>query len=94
MTRILSEGADLLKGPVQMRTGLGVHGDHVRPCVGKRLNIFLWFDDHEVDIDDALGRGADSLHDQRANRDVRHESAVHHVHEGGQNQPKEPRGRF
>jgi hypothetical protein len=32
-----------------------------------------------VDVHDALGRGAYGFYDERANRDVRHESAIHDV---------------
>jgi hypothetical protein len=74
-----SERANLLKGAVKMCTGLGVHRDDVGPGVGECLNIFLGFDDHEVDINHLLGRCADCFHDRRANRDVGHETAVHDI---------------
>ena len=77
--RALSEGADLLKRSMQVRAGLGMDGDDVRARIGKRLNIFLGFDDHEVNVDHALGGGADGLHDEWADRDVRHESSIHDV---------------
>jgi hypothetical protein len=77
--RTLSEGANLLKRSMKVRAGLGVDGNDVRTRIGKRLNKFIRFDDHEMDVDDALGRGADGLYNERANRDVWHESAVHDV---------------
>jgi hypothetical protein len=78
-TRALSEGTNLLKRSVKVCAGFGVDRDDVRASIGKRLNIFIWFDDHEVDVHDALGGGAYGFYDERANRDVRHESAIHDV---------------
>ena len=77
--RALSKCSDLLKCSVQMRAGLCVNRDDVCAGVGERLNVFLRFDDHEVDVDDALRRSADGSHDERADRDIRYESAVHDV---------------
>jgi len=74
-----SECADLLECSVKVRAGLGVHGDHVRPGVSKRLNIFLGLDDHEMDVDRLSGRSANRFDDQRADRDVGHETTVHDV---------------
>jgi hypothetical protein len=58
---------------------LGVHGDDVRTRIGKRLNIFLGLDNHQMDIHDLLGCRANRSYDQWANRDVGHETAVHDV---------------
>ena len=62
-----------------IRSGLGVDGDDVRAGIGKRLNIVIGVDNHEVDIDDALGRRTDRLDDEWPNRDVRNESTVHDI---------------
>ncbi len=78
-TGALSEDANLLERAVQVRASLGVDRDDVSACFGKRLNIFLRFNDHEMDVDDAFGRRPNRLHDDRANSDVRHESAVHDI---------------
>ena len=75
----LSQGADLLERPVKMGARLRVHGDHVRPGLRKRLNIFLRFDNHEMGVDGLRRRGTDRLHDQRTNRDVGHETAIHDI---------------
>jgi serine/threonine protein kinase len=64
---------------MKMCAGLGVHGDHVRAGIGKRLNIFLGFDDHQMDVDRLSCRGTNRFHDQRTNRDVGHETTVHDV---------------
>jgi hypothetical protein len=63
-----------------MCAGFRVDGDDVGARVGKRLNIFLRLDDHEMNVDDFFRRGTDGLHHERANRDVRHETAVHDVY--------------
>lgn len=78
-TGALAERSNLLKRSVQVRACLGMDGDDVRPGVSERLNIVIRIDNHEVNIDHALGRRADRLHDERPNRDVRNESTVHDV---------------
>ena len=54
-------------------------GDDVGSSVGKRLKIFFWLDDHEMDIDHLGRRGSDRSNDRRADRDVGHEPTVHDV---------------
>ncbi len=74
-----SESANLLQRAVKVCAGLGVHCDHVCTGISKGLNIFLWFDDHEMDVDCLCRCGANRFDNQRANRDVGHETAVHDV---------------
>lgn len=78
-TRAFSESADLLQRPMQMRAGLRMDRDDVGASVRKRLNIFLRFDNHEVNVDRVFRRSSDGFDDRGANRDVRHKTAVHDI---------------
>jgi isopentenyldiphosphate isomerase len=69
-----------LNRSVKVCAGLGVDRDDVGACARKRLNIFLGLDDHQVHIDRFFRGFAYRFHDQRANRDVGHETSVHDVH--------------
>ena len=46
---------------------------------GKRLKIAFGLDDHQVHIERLRGRAAHGIDDRGAERDVRHEPAVHDV---------------
>ncbi len=74
-----SEGPDLLYRPVKVRTGLGMDSNHICACIGERLNVFFGLDDHQVHIDHAFGGSADGFHDERPDRDIGDESAVHDI---------------
>ena len=42
--------ADLVEGPVQVRTGLGVDGQEVRAGADEGLDVEFGLDDHQVDV--------------------------------------------
>ena len=75
----LSESTNLLKRAVQVRAGLRVHRNDVGARLGKRLNILLGFDDHEVNVDHALRRSSDGFDHHGADCDVRHEATIHDI---------------
>ena len=69
-----------LKGAMQMRARLFVHGDPIRACVSKRLDVAFWFYNHEVDIERGVTRcRLHGLYDGRTHGDVGYESTVHVV---------------
>ena len=66
-----------------VRAGFDVDGQDVGPGAGEVAQVALRLLDHQVHIDHgpiALGHRADGLDDERADGDVGHEVAVHHVH--------------
>src|SRR5262245_6831500 len=63
-----------------MRQHLDVHGDHGGPGLYERLEVTVRFLDHEVNIQGHLHNLPDGLHHRHANRQIRDEMAVHHVH--------------
>ena len=71
--------AQLLQRAVQVGRGLDVHGDPVGAGLAELLHVALGLDDHQVHVDRQPGRRAHGPHDQRADGDVGHEAAVHHV---------------
>ena len=60
--------------------GLGMHDDQVGAGLGEGLEIGVGRRDHQVGVEAAWSLcGAERLHDVRAEGDVGHEMAVHHV---------------
>jgi len=75
--------ADGVQRAVDVRRGLGMEGDRVRPSLGELLDVILGAVDHQVDVDRAAGLVdlvGDRARDERADRDRGDEVAVHHVH--------------
>jgi hypothetical protein len=75
----LTERADLLKRPVEMRPRFGMDGNDVRACLCERLKIRVRRLDHEMNIEGLLRPRADAFDEARPKRDVGHEMAVHDV---------------
>ena len=51
----------------------------VRSAFGESFDVLVRIDDHQVDVHrDGHGLG-DSLHHRKPERDVRYETAVHHI---------------
>ena len=70
---------DRLQRAVQMRAGFGMNGDDVGAGLGEGLEIGIDRRDHQMHVE-GLGRvRPQRLHHVRAEGDVRHEMAVHHV---------------
>jgi hypothetical protein len=68
---------------VHVRRGLPVHDQGVGAHSGELLDAALGALDHEVHVEHAaavVDELAQGVHDQRPDRDRRHEVAVHHVH--------------
>ena len=78
-TGALAERADLLEHAVQVRAGLGVHGDDVGAGRRELLHVTLGLHDHEVAIERLGGDLAQRLHHRRTEGDVGNEAPVHHV---------------
>ena len=58
---------------------LDVHGAAVGAGVGEVVEQLTGVVDHEVAVEEEVGALAQRLHDGRADREVGHEVAVHHV---------------
>ena len=74
--------ADQVRGVGEVRRRLGVEGDRVRARLGELLDVALGTLDHQVHVEHRAGvvRGVrERRHDERADRDRRHEVPVHHV---------------
>ncbi len=71
--------ADLRERAVQVRTRLDLHAD--RRGAGPREvgDVLLGLDDHQVHVERKLRRALHGLDDDRTDRDVGDEAAVHHV---------------
>ena len=64
---------------MEMWTGLTVDGQYVRTRVTKRTEIIVWIGYHQMDIEWKLGDTTNGFDNRRANGDVWHKVAVHHV---------------
>ena len=65
---------------IQVRRGFLVHRNHVRPGLGKRPDVLLRILDHQMHVQGHPGCLAQGRHHRHADRNIRHEVAVHHVH--------------
>ncbi len=54
-------------------------GDAVRTCIGECIHPSLRLDDHQVHVDGQRRSGPGRMKDRQANRNVRHEPAIHDV---------------
>ena len=77
--RPLAELADLPDRAVQVRARLDVHADEVRAGLRVRGDPALGVLDHQVHVERQGRRAPHRLDHDRADRQVRHEVAVHHV---------------
>ncbi len=75
----LPSRADVLQRAVKMRSGFSVHGDEIGARLGESPDIGVDRFDHQMRVERAGGVWAQRLHDSRAEGDVGHEMAVHHV---------------
>ena len=75
----LAVRSDKLQRAVQMRPGLRMHQDVVGPGIGERRDERIDRRDHQMHVERQCGVRAQALQDRRAEADVRHEMAVHHV---------------
>ena len=70
---------DGLQSAVRVGAGLVMGDDHVGTGVGIGLNIGIDGGDHQVHIHEGFHMRTEGLHGGRAECQVRHEMAVHHV---------------
>src|SRR5262245_8200677 len=77
--RLRPELADLGQRPLQMRARLDVDGDLVGAGGREIGQVALGLHDHQVDIEGQAGSLTDRLYHHGADREVRHEPAVHDV---------------
>jgi hypothetical protein len=78
--RLHARRADRLKRAVDMRAGLHMGGQDVGPGLRVGVDIGVHGRDHQMHVHDRLHMLAERLHRRRAEGEVRHEMAVHHVH--------------
>ena len=71
--------ADLLQLLEGVAVGLIVHGDDVRACLDEVVEVLIRVGDHQMYVEDLVGRLAQALDDRRADGDVRYEMTVHYV---------------
>ena len=64
---------------VQVRRDLGVNGKPVGARAREVVEVLLRLDHHQVHVERQRGEPPDGLDDLRAEREVRNETAVHHV---------------
>ena len=65
---------------MQVREHLGVHGEGGRAGLGERVEEAVGIRNHQVHVERHGGHALERSDDGDANRDVRHEVAVHDVH--------------
>ena len=78
-TRLAAQLLDAHHLAVQVRRGLDMDGQHRRARLGEALEVLLRFHDHEVHVERQRGEPSAGLDDLGAERQVRHEAAVHDV---------------
>ena len=64
---------------MEVRPGLGMDGDDVGAGLGEGVEERVDRRDHQMDVERLGGVRAERLHHRRADREVGHEMAVHHV---------------
>ena len=74
-----SQLLDEMQRPMEVGQHLGMNRDPRRSGVDERLDVAIGVENHQVHVERNLGHLVDGLHDQRSERDVRHEMAVHDV---------------
>ena len=76
---LLAERLDALDRAVEVRPGLGMDGDDVGARLGEGVEEGIDRRDHQMDVERLGGVRPKRLHHRRADREVGHEMAVHHV---------------
>ena len=59
--------------------GFQVETDHLRPHLGKALDVFFGMDDHQVYVHRFFRFLCNGLDDRKAERDIGHKGPVHHI---------------
>ena len=71
---------DLLELLERVAVGLVMHGDDVRTSLDEIVQILIRVGNHQVHVQHFVGRLAQRLDHRRADRDIGHKMAVHHVY--------------
>ena len=58
---------------------LSVNRDDISTRLGKVIHILFRLNNHQVHIQRLLGVGANGIHNQGTNGDVRHEATIHNI---------------
>jgi hypothetical protein len=69
----------MLDGAVDVRPGLGMHGDDIGARFGERVEEMIDGRDHQMDVEGQGRVRAQRLHHHRADRQIGDIMAVHHV---------------
>jgi hypothetical protein len=77
---LAAQFADALQRAVQVRPGLGMDAHDIGPGGGEGLQVGIGRRDHQMHVDRHRDVRPQGLHHVRAEGDVGHEMAVHHVH--------------
>ena len=77
--RLDAERLDGVHGAMQMRQHFDVDRDHRRAGLGEGVDVAIGIGDHQVDVERHRRDPLERPDDRRADRDVRHEVAVHDV---------------
>jgi GNAT superfamily N-acetyltransferase len=77
--RALSEMANVLERPMQMWRGFDVNAEPVGTGLGEIIEVLLWLDDHQVNVDWQARCGTNRFHDRWPDGDVRDEAPIHDV---------------
>ena len=75
----LAERPDRLEGAVEMRPGFRMDGDDVRPRLSEGLEERIGRRNHQMDVERLGAVRPQRLHHGRADGEVGHEMAVHHI---------------
>ena len=64
---------------MKVRAGFGMDGNDVRAGLRESIEERVDGRDHQMDVERLVQCAAECLHHGRADREVRHEMAIHHV---------------
>ena len=77
--RLDARGLDLLQLLERIAVRLIMYGNDVRACLDEIIQILVRVRDHQMHVKHLIGRLAQRLDHRRADRDIGHKVAVHHV---------------
>jgi hypothetical protein len=78
-TGVLSEAANVLKGPMHMRARFRMHGQIICAGVRKCFEIDIDWRNHQVHVERFGCMGLERPHDLRANGNVGHKMTIHYI---------------
>lgn len=69
----------MVQRALEVSRRLDVDRDAIGAGLAKLVHVALRLDDHQMNVERELRRGAHGAHDKRANGDVGDEPAIHHI---------------